>query len=186
MRIIPIAALSAGLLLAACDSKVEVTSTLDDPLADRIAIEDMITRYYASLGAGEPGAFGDYYTEDAVFDVNGVVSTGHEEIEALYAGMGDGDGVEGDPGVFHMLLTNPVIDVDGDTASASFIWTGVLNTDIKAPPQFAEQGREYDLLVKQEDGSWLIKKRTVIADSGMPDQFDKTYQPRMDYDITAN
>ncbi len=156
----------------------------DSVLADRIAIEDMVTRYYAHLGTNDAGAFGDYYTEDAVFDVNGVVSTGREEIEALYANMDEeGDSVA-NRGVFHMVLSNPVIDVNGDRATARFLWTGILNPDPKAPPQVAEHGREYDRLVKR-DGKWLIEKRVVIADSALPERFAATYQPRLDYDIAA-
>lgn len=157
----------------------------DTALADRIAIEDLITRYYAHLGTDDAGAFGDYYTEDAVFDVNGIISTGREEIEALYAGVGEDDDSVGNQGVFHMILSNPVIEVDGDRASASFLWTGILNPDPKAKPELAEHGREYDRLVKQ-DGKWLIKKRVVIADSALPERYAAIYQPRLDYDISAD
>lgn len=154
----------------------------ESTLADRIAIEDLVTRYYAHLGTDDAGAFGDYYTENAVFDVNGIVSTGRQEIEALYASMGeDADNVAAE-GVFHMVLSNPVIEVEGDNATATFLWTGILNPDPKAPPQVAEHGREYDKLVKQ-DGKWLIAKRVVIADSALPERYAATYQPRLDYDI---
>ena len=45
-------------------------------LADRIAIEDMVTRYYGNFGKQDAAEdFGAFYTEDAVFDVNGIVST---------------------------------------------------------------------------------------------------------------
>lgn len=156
----------------------------DTALADRIAIEDLVTRYYAHLGGGEASAFGDYYTEDAVFDVNGVVATGREEIEALYATMAEeGDSVA-TQGTFHMLLSNPVIEVKGDAATATFLWTGVLNPDVRAAPRLAEQGREYDLLVKR-DGKWLIRKRVVVADSALPERYAATYEPRRDYDIAA-
>jgi ketosteroid isomerase-like protein len=187
------AALSLG--LAAC-SQAEAQQSGDagtQQLADRIAIEDMIVRYYAHLGQGDPSAFGDYYTEDAVFDVNGVVLTGREEIEGIYGGPDEAEAgaqpareaeAEAESGVSHMLLSNPVIDIEGDTATASFIWTQIRNPDIKGPPEFVEQGREYDRLVKR-DGRWLIEKRAVIADSGMPDMFDATYQPRLDYDVNA-
>ena len=87
-------------------------------------------------------------------------------------------------GTFHMMISNPVIDVDGDTATAEFMWTGVINTAIQAPPKLLEQGREYDLLVRQ-DGQWRIKKRVVIADSGLPERYMATYQPRTDYRIDA-
>lgn len=162
------------------------TSIGDGRLVDRIAIEDLVTRYYENFGSGDAAEeFGTYYTDDAVFDVNGVVSTGREEIEALYADMGEAGDAPATQGVFHMIISNPVIDVDGDTATAKFKWTGVMNTAVGERPQLFEQGREYDLLVRQ-DGQWRIKKRVVIADSGLPERFKATYSPRMDYDIAAD
>ena len=157
-----------------------------DTLADRIAIEDMVTRYYSHFGKQDAADdFGTFYTEDAVFDVNGIVSTGREAIEAFYTDTGDDADAPAAQGTFHMMISNPVIDVNGDTATAQFMWTGVMNTAVDAPPQLLEQGREYDLLVKQ-DGQWRIKKRVVIADSGLPERYAATYRPRRDYDITAD
>lgn len=147
-------------------------------LLDRIQIEDLVTAYYSNLGAG--GAdFGDYYVPDAVFDVNGKVYHGQAEIERAYKDLAAASPAM--RGTFHMLLTNPQISVTGETAVASFIWTGILNETVKGPPRFIEQGREYDVLVKRA-GLWRIKHRTVIADSGLPDFFDKSYTPRKDYD----
>jgi uncharacterized protein (TIGR02246 family) len=161
------------------------TAAGNGTLEDRIAIEDLVTRYYAHLGTDDAGAFGDYYTENAVFDVNGVTATGREGIEALYSEIGEDDDSPTAGGVFHMVLSNPVIEIDGDKATASFLWTGILNPDPKAPPQVAEHGREYDRLVKR-DGKWLIEKRVVIADSALPARYAATYQPRLDYDITED
>ena len=155
----------------------------DATLADRIAIEDMVTRYYGNFGKQDAAEdFGAFYTEDAVFDVNGIVSTGREAIEAFYVESANEEDAPAAQGTFHMMISNPVIDVDGDTATAQFMWTGVLNTGIQQPPQLLEQGREYDLLVRQ-DGEWRIKKRVVIADSGLPERYMATYEPRRDYDI---
>ena len=152
-------------------------------LTDRVAIEDMVTRYYGNFGKQDAAEdFGAFYTEDAVFDVNGIVSTGREAIEAFYAESAEEADAPAAQGTFHMLISNPVIDVDGDTATASFFRTGVINTGIQEPPQLLEQGREYDLLVRQ-DGEWRIKKRVVIADSGLPERYMATYQPRLDYRI---
>jgi ketosteroid isomerase-like protein len=154
-------------------------------LADRIAIEDMVTRYYGNFGKQDAAEdFGAFYTEDAVFDVNGIVSTGREAIEAFYVDTGDDEEAPAAQGTFHMMISNPVIDVDGDTATAQFMWTGVMNTGIQERPQLFEQGREYDLLVKQ-DGEWRIQKRVVIADSGLPERYMATYTPRLDYDLAA-
>ena len=62
------------------------------------------------------------------------------------------------------------------------MWTQTLNDTLKGPPRLIEQGLEYNLLVKQ-DGRWKIRKRIVIADSGMPDIMDATYQPLPDYTL---
>jgi ketosteroid isomerase-like protein len=180
--------IAVGALAGSHVPGLAANSAASDPastLADRIAIEDMVTRYYENFVRTDASeTFGAYYTEDAVFDVNGIVSTGREEIEALYTSTGEEDDAPARQGTFHMMISNPVIDVNGDTATAKFIWTGVMNTAIQERPQLWEQGREYDLLVKQ-DGAWRIKKRTVIADSGLPERYMATYKPRMDYDIGA-
>jgi ketosteroid isomerase-like protein len=153
-------------------------------LADRVAIEDMVTRYYGNFGKKDAADdFATFYTADATFDVNGIVSKGQKGIEAFYTDTSDDAEAPAAQGTFHMMLSNPIIDVKGNTATARFMWTGVMNTAIDARPQLWEQGREYDLLVKQ-DGQWRIKKRVVIADSGLPTRYKATYTPRVDYDVT--
>jgi len=174
--------------LAGCDGvtvRDTTPPTEQQEMFDRIAIEDMVTRYYGNFGKQDAAeAFGTFYTEDAVFDVNGIVSTGREAIEAFYVESGNEEDAPAALGTFHMMISNPIIDVDGDTATARFMWTGVMNTGIQERPQLFEQGREYDLLVKQ-DGEWRIKKRVVIADSGLPERYMATYEPRLDYDISG-
>ena len=186
-----VAALAAvvGLAVGALAGPHVLAAGTDAPaegsLADRIAFEDLVTRYYENFGSTDAAEeFATYYTEDAVFDVNGIVSTGREEIEALYADTGDDADAPAAQGVFHMMISNPVIEVDGDRATARFLWTGVMNASLEGRPEVWEQGREYDLLIK-EDGEWRIKKRTVIADSGLPERYAATYEARQDYDITA-
>ena len=175
----------AALTLAGCNA--HASSSAADPenraLLDRVAISDLLSRYYSNFGAESSLGFNDFYTDDAVFDVNGHVAKGKVGIQGIYASLkGENPAARG---TFHMLMTNPVIDVNGDTATARLLWTGILNTRIDAPPQFVEQGREYDKLVKK-DGKWLIAKRVVIADSGLPASFKDTYTPRKDYDITKD
>ena len=60
--------------LAGCDGSAEAetaASMAEQVLMDRIAIEDMVTRYYANFGKQDSADdFGAFYTEDAVFDAN--------------------------------------------------------------------------------------------------------------------
>lgn len=182
------AGLLCAVLLAGCTqaNSAEAGSGVDQALADRLAIEDMITRYYENFGKADASEeFGSFYTEDAVFDVNGIVSRGREGIAKFYAESAQEADARAAQGTFHMLVSNPVIDVDGDTATAKFTWTGIINRDIAGPPALLEQGREYDRLVKR-DGKWMIAKRVVIADSGLPERYRPTYAPRLDYDIAKD
>ncbi|GAA0271573.1 hypothetical protein GCM10009127_09760 [Alteraurantiacibacter aestuarii] len=173
----------AALALSAC-ADIDVSADVDSEtqaVMDRVAIEDMVIEYYAHLGGGEASAFGDYFTEDAIFDVNGLVANGREEIEAIYAGIGEDEtSASNGGGQFHMILSNPVIRVDGDHATAQFLWTGIRNAEISAPPVLVEQGREYDKLQKV-DGKWLFTHRVVIAESGLPEGQYENWTPRLDF-----
>jgi ketosteroid isomerase-like protein len=95
-----------------------------------------LIRYYVDLTSGDAHDLAQYDTEDAVLDVNGMISKGREAIEKLYEGL---DHEEANLGSrVHMLLKNPIISVDRDTATAWVIWTGVMNDDIKKPPRLSE------------------------------------------------
>lgn len=179
------AVLAAGAAAAAMHGPAMAADADMQTVADRIAIEDMMVRYYAELASGDH-QLSDYFREDAVFMVNGQVWHGREAIQGLYDGMGGGEQPErtDTDAVAHMLLTNPVIDVDGDTATASFIWTQVRNPTIDGEPEFVEQGREYDYYVR-ENGDWRIAKRAVIADSPVPAGMQETWTRSLDYDITS-
>lgn len=178
------AAAGTALLLASLRSPALAQQVTMETLLDRIQVEDVLTRYYYDLSQGKAHALHEYFTEDALLDVDGTIARGHEEIAALY-GVGPAEReaqVAGEQSTAprrrgHMLLTNPVIEINGDTAIAHVIWTGVMNEGIGTPPSLFEQGREDSELVKV-DGQWLIKRRYISSDSGLPDRFDETYEYR--------
>ena len=149
-----------------------------ETLLDRIQVEDLLTRYYYELSQGESKALSGYFTEDALLDVDGTVAHGHAEIAALYAPAEGEQAAPVDPSRRgHMLLTNPVIEINGDTAIANVIWTGVMNEGVGKAPSLYEQGRE-DSELRKVNGKWLISKRYISSDSGLPDRFDATFEPR--------
>jgi hypothetical protein len=150
-----------------------------ETLLDRIQIEDLLTRYYYDLSRGNAHELSEYFTADALLDVDGTVAKGRAEIEQLYQRP------EPDPNApapeparrGHMLLTNPIIEINGNTATAHVIWTGIMNEGIGKQPHVYEQGREDTELVKQ-DGNWRIKRRYITSDGRMPNRFDANYKPR--------
>jgi ketosteroid isomerase-like protein len=180
-----LAATSALALLPLADPVMAQKQILEDrpvtmeTLLDRIQIEDFITRYYYDLSVGKAHELAEYFTEDAVLDVDGVVAKGHAEIAKLYTRPAG----EQSPAAKaqyrrgNMLLTNPIINVEGNVATAHLIWTGVTNEGVGKPPGVYEQGREYTEL-RKVNGKWLISRRFISSDSGLPDRFDATWKPR--------
>ena len=163
-------------LLTGTASAQEVTM---ETLLDRIQIEDLLVRYYYELSQGNAHEMSEYFTVDALLDVDGTIATGRDEIAKLYEAPNDEEAREAraNRGVGHMLLTNPVIEIKGNRAVAHVIWTGVLNPGVGQEPGLYEQGREDTELMKV-NGKWLISKRYISSDSGIPDRFDQTYEPR--------
>jgi len=156
---------------AAAEDKIVTQETL----LDRIQIEDMLIRYYVDISSGSGHNLAKNFTEDAVFDVNGMIASGREAIAKMYGGLDEDNAHVGNR--LHMLLNNPIISVDGDTATVWAIWSGVLNEDITKPPVIVDQGREYSELVKR-DGRWYFKKRYITSDSNLPPVWKDTYKPR--------
>jgi hypothetical protein len=145
-----------------------------ETLLDRIQIEDLLVRYYYDLSMGRAHEMSEYFTEDAMLDVDGTIANGRAAIEKLYGG---GPARDASRPRNHMLLTNPVIEIKGNRAQAHVLWTGVTNKGVGETPSLYEQGREDTELVKT-NGKWLISKRYISSDSGLPDRFDQTFKQR--------
>jgi hypothetical protein len=180
-RIIQAFAVALAILLLSLTPPVSAQQVTMETLLDRIQIEDLLTRYYYDLSQSKAHELSAYFTEDALLDVDGTVAKGRAEIAKLYANPAPNPKepapapASGRRG--HMLLSNPIITIKGNTATAHLIWTGVMNEGIGKLPQIFEQGREDDELVKQ-NGKWLLKRRYITADGRMPNRFDKNYKPR--------
>jgi hypothetical protein len=151
-------------------ARAEQPATSLQTLLDKQYIQDMLVDYYAHLGKGEKD-FGAYYVTDGVIDVNGLKGQGEAAITDVYKKVGAGTPKR--PGTFRMLLTNVSIVVNGNTATAQTLWTGLNSPTKAAPPQFVEQGTERDDLVKV-NGKWLFKLRVITSNAGLQAMFSKT------------
>ena len=167
---------AAFLLLASMAAPAFAQQVTMETLLDRIQIQDLLTRYYYDLSQGKSHELSEYFTEDAMLDVDGTIAKGRAEITKLYGGGTRKPDAAPRP-QNHMLLTNPVIEIRGNRAIARVVWTGVSNSGVGKPPTVTEQGREDSELVKV-NGKWLIKRRYISSDSGLPDRFDKTFKQR--------
>lgn len=178
-----VVAAAVAMLLCAGPLPAQTQVLADRPvttetLLDRIQIEDFLTRYYYDLSVGKSHALAEYFTEDAVLDVDGTIAKGHAEIAKLYQRPESASAsAVAQRRRGHMLLTNPIINVEGNIATAHLIWSGVMNEGIGKAPSLYEQGREYSEL-RKVNGKWLISRRFISSDSGLPDRFDATFKPR--------
>jgi hypothetical protein len=172
--------LLSALIIALAGLQLSLTAPLQaqqvtmETLLDRIQIEDLLVRYYYDLSMGRAHEMSEYFAEDAMLDVDGTIANGRAEIEKLYGG---GPARDANRPRNHMLLTNPVIEIKGNRAQAHVLWTGVTNKGLGETPSLYEQGREDTELVKV-NGKWLISKRYISSDSGLPDRFDQTFKQR--------
>ena len=176
-RIIRAITITTAMLFMSLSLPVSAQQITMETMLDHMQIQDLLTRYYSDLSQGKAHELSEYFTEDAVLQVDDMVAHGQAEIAKLYQRPApDPNATPAQSrGRGHMLLTNPIIDVHGDTATAHLIWTGVMNQGIGKLPYIFEQGREDDELVKQ-NGKWLIKRRVITADGRLPNRFDKNYK----------
>jgi ketosteroid isomerase-like protein len=151
--------------------------TTQETLLDRIQIEDMLLAYYHGFESEGAHDWAAFYADDAILDINGVRAEGKKEIQALYDNYAEMSPEENVPGKVHVLMTNPRIIVTGDTATAHMIYTETINDTVYLAPRLIEQGRE-DTWFKKVDGHWLITKRYITQDGGLPPAYMKTYKER--------
>jgi hypothetical protein len=144
-------------------------------LVERAAIEDLFADYYAQFGPEGKHDFMSFFTGDGRLEVNGLIASGYDEIKALYVMAGAG-GEEEPPkaegavpeGVSRMMYTNLKIDLQGDKAVVTLLWHSIKSDLLTSDPKITEYGTERTELVKQE-GRWLISRRVIISEGGMPE-----------------
>lgn len=151
--------------------------TTQATLLDRIQIEDMLLAYYHGFDSEQAHDWAAFYADDAILDINGIRTEGKKNIQAFYKNYAEISPEEDVPGKVHVLMTNPRIIVTGDTATAHMIYTETMNDTVYLAPRLIEQGRE-DTWFRKIDGRWLIIKRIITQDGGLPPAYMKTYKER--------
>jgi hypothetical protein len=173
--------LTTLVFMAAC-SKAPTTPPPElTELVERAAIEGLFNDYYSQFGPNGQHNFMAYFTANGRLEVNGLVANGIEEIKAMYAQAGaSGEGKAPKAkssvpeGISEMMYTNLKINMQGNTAVATLLWHSVKSDLLTSAPKVTEYGRERTELVKQ-DGHWLISKRVILSEGGMPEGLLKSY-----------
>ena len=138
---------------------------------DRAAISDLIYRYAELIDAGDFDGVGRLLDRASFGGPRTPAVTGAQNIAAVFAmttrrfpeaeGRRPSAGA-GTPRTRHLVL-NPIVEVDGDTATARSTFCVVQATD-RVPLQPIVVGRYYDRFA-HDDGGWYFTER--IADVEM-------------------
>jgi hypothetical protein len=167
------------LLLAAVTANAQSITERLQVMEDYVEIEQLLVRYAIAFNTGDADAYVGTFAPD------GELQLLRQEGEAPFAGPFDRDGMRaqwfsdhpgpGSPrpefrrfGGMRHVTTNPLIEVDGDTATVEAIFMEVISNGPNLPqgsnpPTIWAMGRYMDDLVKI-DGKWYFQRRTVITD----------------------
>jgi len=136
-------------------------------LADKAAIEDLITRYYAHFGGGIASRLGEFYAEDGEMILGQSSYKGIDAIRQAYEAI-PSDAPQRRSFALNILISHLLEKLNGDTATARLVFTEVTTENQGDAPKLLVQGREFDHLVKR-NGRWLLAKRQIMGPNGVPD-----------------
>ena len=136
-------------------------------LADRAAIEDLITGYYNNFGGGVESRIAEYYAEDGEMILGQNRYRGIDAIKGAYAAV-PADAPQRRSFALNILISNLLVTVHGDTATARLVFTETTTEKQGDAPRILTQGREFDTLVKR-NGRWLFLTRQIMAANGVPE-----------------
>lgn len=135
-------------------------------LSDRAQIQDLITRYYYNFGNSKPESFADFYADGAELILGTTHFKGKRGIAKAYAQSGRNSSLR-KAYSFNVTISNPLIVVHGNTATAELIFTEFLIPKKGDAPRITAQGREYSTLVKV-NGQWRYERRQIEGGTKPP------------------
>jgi uncharacterized protein (TIGR02246 family) len=136
---------------------------------DRIAVEDVMARYVWAVDSLDADGYVAVFTDDAIIDSNGSISTGHTEIRKIVTNLiqrRDDNTAKGLPtsNLYHVISSVRITFPRPGEALHQSYWQTV-RRDKDGKMIAAAMGRSEDRLVKR-NGRWLIhnRKLTVFTD----------------------
>jgi hypothetical protein len=127
---------------------------------DHIAIERLLMEYGRSLDNRDFATYSKLFASNGEW--SGTLGSYHGPA-AIQAAMEKSFASATDipKGANYHLLTNAIIDIDGDHATADSKWAFV-TLEEKKPPVIAAAGRYQDSLIR-ENGQWKFLRRVALA-----------------------
>ncbi len=134
---------------------------------DKLEIRELIERSVRAIDDGDAATLADLFEDDGVLQLAGTVFAGRVALLAMFGGgtdrprWTDAGGLLLQPGSMH-LTTNPVIDVDGDLATAETDMVTFVRGD-DGRSRITLLARYRDRLRRGADGRWRLSSRTGVS-----------------------
>ena len=137
-----------------------------DRWVDKLEIREVIERSVRAVDDQDAVAFADLFEDDGVLQLAGTVFAGQDALRAMFGGGAHRPWTEPgrlllQPGSMH-LTGNPVIDVDGDVATAETDMVTLVRTD-DGRSKITLLARYRDRLHRGDDGRWRLRSRTGVS-----------------------
>ncbi len=139
-------------------------------LADRAAITETMHKYIWTVDSLDADGYVSVFTEDAVIEQPNSSEKGHEAIRKVVTGMQARQAAKRaagkPPGALYHVVSNERITFQSTTEATYFSYWQTMRKNEDGRYVTGGFGRSEDHLVRQKNGSWLIKLRklTVFAD----------------------
>lgn len=132
--------------------------------ADRLLIQEVAYRYIHALDTRDGDLYVSVFTGDAVYDIEGQIVHGHEELRAIITGLQNSRDTRIEQGLapidlYHTNI-NPMISFISDNEATYTAYWQTLRLAEDNTMRIGGMGRIEDELVKT-DGEWKIKKRVL-------------------------
>ena len=139
----------------------------DDGLVDRLAIQDLLVEYCASLDRGDWAAYGQLFLPDGAFTILGHTRRGPAEIAA-----GPARDHPRYAAVQHFSSNHSIV-IEGDEADACHYVVAIHILDADRPDLHADIGGRYDCRCVRTDDGWRFASvdLTVLWTAGEPLEF---------------
>jgi len=159
---------AACLVLAFSSAPSRAEEVNAKTLVDRLQIEDLITRYYNNFGRENAENFADFYAEDAELILGDRHFKGRDGIMQAY-GRAPGQEPRPRPARYSFIveISNPLIVVHGETATAQLVYTEYEIEKQGDAPKVTRQGKEYSTFAKV-NGHWRYKTRQIVGGTEPP------------------